>query len=95
MDTTRVDRSRQNEERFAAANDRIKDVAQSLSVETVPFLCECSDARCTKVIPMLLDSYRQVREHGWFLLSPGHDDPHVEMVVEERDAYVVVEKFGS
>lgn len=93
MHSTPVDRSRKNEERFAQANEEIKEVADGLAVEPIPFLCECSSLRCLEVILVPFDTYRRVREQGRFLLSPGHDDPHVEAVVEDCGAYVVVEKF--
>jgi hypothetical protein len=94
MHSTPVDRSRENEERFAQANEQIKDMAEDFSVEPVPFLCECSSLRCMEIVPVPLDTYRGVREQGRFVLSPGHDDPHVESIVKDCGIYVVVEKFA-
>lgn len=86
-------RSHENEKRFARANERAEDVSESLSIEPVAFLCECSALRCTEIVRVTLESYREVREKGGFLLSPGHDNPHVEAVVDNRDVYLVVEKY--
>jgi hypothetical protein len=33
-----------------------------------------------------------VRAIGGYMFRPGHDDPHVERVVEDHDAYQIVEK---
>jgi len=40
-----------------------------------------------------LDAYRRVRESDGFMVCAGHDDPHVETVVEDHGLYQVVEKF--
>ena len=90
---TQLDRSRRNEERFAEANGRIEDVAQSLAVEPVPFLCECSAMNCTEIVRLTLESYRRVRGQSAFFQVPGHDDPDTERVVEDCTTYVVVEKY--
>ena len=29
-----------------------------------------------------------------FILAPGHNDPQIELVVEEADEYQIVEKIG-
>jgi hypothetical protein len=93
MSRVDVERMRRNEETFAFANEQILEAATLHGVEPVPFVCECAAARCTELIPIPADEYRQVRDQRGFLLKPGHDDPDVEHVVAERDGYVVVEKF--
>jgi hypothetical protein len=59
----------------------------------VPFLCECSARNCTDLILLHLGEYRRIRASDGFMVRPGHDDPHVEQVVEEHDTYQIVEKF--
>ena len=93
MERTELDRLRQNEETFARANEQIRGAAERLRVDPVPFLCECSATNCTDLIRLTLDAYRLVRGSGGFMVCPGHDDPHVETVVEDHGAYQVVEKF--
>jgi hypothetical protein len=95
MHESHGERRRENEERFAQANERTSDVAESLSIAPVPFLCECSAPGCTEIVRLTLDSYRWVREQGYFVSSPGHADPRVEAVVADRDAYLVVEKRAA
>jgi hypothetical protein len=36
------------------------------------------------------DEYVRVRERGWFLVVPGHEEPRVERVVERRPDYLIV-----
>jgi hypothetical protein len=93
MDRTELDRMRKNEETFADANEQILDAATRIHVEPVPFLCECSARNCVDLIQLPLDAYRRVRESGGFMIRPGHDDPHVEQVIEDHETYQVVEKF--
>lgn len=38
----------------------------------VPFLCECSDERCTEILRMPLGLYNLARAGGDFLVAPGH-----------------------
>ncbi|MGZ4291479.1 MAG: hypothetical protein ACXVQQ_02675 [Gaiellaceae bacterium] len=38
----------------------------------VPFLCECSDERCTEILRMPLGLYRRARDGGDYLVAPGH-----------------------
>jgi len=93
MTPSEVERRRKNEETFAEANKGIHDVATELEIDPVPFLCECSATNCIELIQLSLDDYRRVRERGGFLVRPGHDDPHVEAVVEEHETFQIVEKF--
>lgn len=89
-------KSRQNEERFAAANAQLREKALSLEINRgrFPFLCECSDVGCTQVIQVSLDAYEAARaQPGAFLLLAGHDDSRVERVIARTDGYVLVEKF--
>ena len=90
-------KARENEERFAAANGHIRETAASLEMNLapVPFLCECSDLRCTKIIQLSLAAYESARAHaGAFLLLSGHDDARVERIIARNDGYVLVEKFS-
>lgn len=93
MERTEVERRRQNEELFAQANEEIRNAAVQHHVDPVPFLCECSALNCTETIPLPLLTYSNVREGSGFIVCPGHDDPHVEQVVEDHGAFQIVEKF--
>jgi hypothetical protein len=93
MDSTDLDRLRENEQAFADANEQIREAAARNDVEPVPFLCECSARNCTDLIRLRPDEYRKVRASGGFMIRPGHDDPHVERIVADHGSYQVVEKF--
>jgi hypothetical protein len=92
-----LEKSRENEERFAAANAKIKERALSLEINRnlIPFLCECSDVRCTQIIQLSIDSYEAAKARpAAFLLVAGHDDSRVERIIARTDGYVLVEKFS-
>ena len=86
-------RARENEERFAAANAEIATTAEALQIEElVPFLCECSNTRCTKIIQLSLATYADLRsQESTFVLLSGHEDRNVEQVVGRTDGYLLVQ----
>ncbi len=96
------ERVAENEMRFRQANERILAKAVDLGVEqqALPFLCECSDARCTTVLRLTLGEYRDVRSSASrFLILPGHDTEELEagsaVTVQDGDRYHVIEKCGT
>jgi hypothetical protein len=92
----RLDRAEKNEEAFKAHNERRAAMEEAGHVpedEPVPFACECDDAECAKAIELPLGEYeRAVKPVDRFVVAPGHQDPAVEVVIERRDAYLVVSK---
>ena len=63
---------------------------------TFDFLCECGDSACAQRVPVTLPKYEELRGSALqFLVVPGHEIPDVERVVETREDYMVVEKFGE
>jgi hypothetical protein len=92
----RLDRAEKNEEAFKAHNERRAAMEEAGHVpedEPVPFACECDDAECAKAIELPLGEYeRAVKPVDRFVVAPGHEDPSVEVVIEQRDAYLVVSK---
>lgn len=89
-------KARVNEERFAAANVQIAEKAKSLQMNdrSIPFLCECSDLRWTKIIQLSLAEFQATKaKTGAFILLAGHDDANVERVIDKTDGYVLVEKL--
>jgi hypothetical protein len=87
-----------NNATFREANERISAAAGSYGIETpIPFICECSDQRCSGIIRLGLDEYEEVRENSrHFLNLPGHEvaSKGAAVVVERRDGYSIVEKTG-
>ena len=88
----------ENDARFRQANENIRAAAERAGMERVPFVCECADLTCTKVVRISLDKYEEIRASGRrFLNAPGHlaADQGWSRPVEEGDGYQVVEKLGE
>jgi hypothetical protein len=84
---------------FRNANERIQEAARELEHEgPVPFICECADPGCRRIVSMTLGEYERIRAHAThFLIAPDHDrvaPEHIE-VVAERPGYVVVAEIGE
>ena len=87
-----------NEAMFREVNERVEDMTKSFDSDlgTFEIVCECADAGCTERLSVPTGVYERVRSDAThFLLSPGHEDPTVEHVIEVHDPYVVVEKDGA
>jgi hypothetical protein len=88
-----------NDAVFRAANERIEQAAADLrAAEPLPFICECADTSCLELILLTRSEYEEVRRHStWFVVASGHEDGSdgASRVVEERDAYAIVEKIGK
>ena len=86
----------QNQTLFREVNERIAEIAGSLSNERVDAVCECGDTSCAEILPITIASYNAVRAHGdRFVLVPGHEDRAIERVLERSEQWVVVEKIGE
>ncbi len=100
MDDATAEKIARNNDVFRDANDGIELAATEHGLDAdrlVPFICECSDPRCTTVIRLTLEEYRGVRSSPRrFAHAPGHET-HVEGAVqplESKERYVLVEKVG-
>lgn len=86
-----------NESAFRRANERLEEKAADSGVaeERTPYLCECEDERCMKIVLLARAQYEEVRaEPKRFLMVPGHQDAD-DLVVEEAAEFVVIEKRGE
>ena len=93
-----AERVAQNESIFRDANEKLRErFARDQDEETrLPFLCECANARCTRVLTLTLDEYAAVRAHpARFLTLPEHEEPETEVVVCEEQRYQIVQKKGE
>jgi hypothetical protein len=90
----REERRARNENLFRDVNERIAAIQQTLVVaHYTEFVCECDDLACAERFEIRLRAYEQVREDPTaFVVVPGHEDPAVEDVIDERDGYNVVRK---
>lgn len=96
MDAEQVAR---NDAVFRAANERIERAGAELqAAEPLPFICECAEPACRELVLLTRAEYEQVRGHStWFAVASGHEggSDGASRVVEDRGAYVVVEKVGK
>jgi hypothetical protein len=86
-----------NEAIFRQVNEALRG-GQWPGEEDIPiaFRCECGQLGCSRLIELTVDAYESVRAHPRrFLLTPDHDIPAAETVVETHQRYVVVEKTGE
>jgi hypothetical protein len=92
------ERIAQNDAAFRQANEKISEVAeeQGLTVPPVPFICECGDMTCTRIVRMTLTEYSDVRSNPrWFLVAESHEAAEDAAVLVDRgDGYLIVEKTG-
>ena len=94
-----AERVARNNDIFRRANDEIHAAAGTLGFDApIPFLCECTNERCTEVVRLTAADYAEIRSHPRHFVSvPGHQtesDDH-ERVLERRDGYETTEKVGE
>jgi hypothetical protein len=95
-----AERKAENEGRFRAANENLNEAAKDILAPgdgaPVPFLCECPRMECTAVVLLTLAEYEHARADGTRgFAALGHEDPEVERVVDQKDRFVMTEKFGE
>jgi hypothetical protein len=101
VDDAAAEKIARNNAAFRTANEEIARTASDHGLgdgRKVPFLCECSDSRCSEVIKLTLDEYDRVRSNGrWFAHARGHETavPGAVRLVEQHGGYVLVEKLGE
>jgi hypothetical protein len=62
----------------------------------VSFRCECALLGCNDLVELSVREYEHVRSNPRrFIVLPGHERLDVEMVVERRDSYLIVEKLDQ
>jgi hypothetical protein len=95
----RNERIAKNEVVMRAANREIKHAEEEVgngSQGRFEVLCECGREDCDGMLSLTVAEYEEFqRQHDRFVVLPGHNTPDIESVVEERDGYLVVDKFGE
>ena len=97
LSDVREERLAHNEVLFRTVNEAIEQKAIELGgLDGYEFICECSSSGCFDRVVLTLAEYEHVRQEGaWFFVTPGHQNIEVELVVETKPAYLVVEKDGA
>ena len=93
-----LDRIARNEALFREMNSKLEQTfADSPASGPLPFLCECADERCTRPLRLTLAEYRQLRARpDRFVVLPGHQlPPPDEVVIDQGDGFLIVEKRGA
>ena len=92
------ERVARNDALFREANEGIEDAATKYEVlDQVPFICECANENCRKLLVLSVAEYEEIRQHPrHFLHAPGHvrADEGAGQVVTDRGRYTIVEKTG-
>jgi hypothetical protein len=89
-----AEKGAKNQALIREVNERIEKLADEAAHSE--FLCECADTNCVEMIELSIAEYESIRSSPVrFPVKLGHDYPEFERVVEEREHYVVVEKFGE
>jgi hypothetical protein len=85
-----------NEAVFREVNERIEALHRRFELqddEPLRIVCECDRMACAERIDVTIETYERTRsDSARFFVSPGHDDPAVESVIETGAGYVVVRK---
>jgi hypothetical protein len=93
---TREERLATNEARFREMNEAAQPRRQEGDGAPTPgdrFICECADRGCTRWLELTPEEYAEVRAHPRrFIVTPTHEIPDVESVVDRHANYFVVEK---
>jgi hypothetical protein len=96
---SRETRLARNETLFREVNERIEQAVERASRNDghlYEFLCECSNADCTLLLPLTISEYEAVRsDPRQFIVAPGHELPEIEYVVARNSDYQVVVKAGD
>lgn len=96
---SREGRIAENEAAFRAVNERISEWPEhdeAPDTESIAFVCECGDVQCFERVYLTRRQYEEVRaDSARFAVTPGHELPEVERVVDRHPGYSVVEKDES
>jgi hypothetical protein len=87
-----IERLTANQLVFREVNERIREVAGRFGVlSAAMFICECGRTDCADAIELNLDEYDDVRScRGTFVIAPGHESPHEQVVAKQRRHVVVM-----
>jgi len=93
----RQERAVRNEELFREVNSHIAEMEEQARRtdwgEPLPLVCECAQTGCSAPIEVDPATFERVRaQPSWFFVTPGHERPAVESVVERREGYLIVAK---
>ncbi|MFL5982408.1 MAG: ANTAR domain-containing protein [Gaiellaceae bacterium] len=87
---SREERVLQTEEFFRNVNEVI---ARKQGSNGSPFLCECANPYCNVTFDMSADDLTTLHSGiGYFVVTPGHEIPDLEEVVQRVDGHAIMKK---
>ena len=93
-------RAAKNQSLFRAINERVNDSHKThdLWLTLSDWFCECPGYTCTTRVALTPQQYEAVRANPThFIVAPNkeHLVPDVELVIQQRERYWVIEKVGG
>jgi hypothetical protein len=91
-------RAARNQSLFRSLNEKVNEINEGFQVvlEDADYVCECAKDDCLERVRLTADEYTAIRRvPTHFFVKRDHVFPEVERIVDERDGFVVVEKFGE
>ena len=88
-------RAAQNQLLIRAVNEQIVEMTEKFrsDLSDLNLVCECWDTTCTGTVRVRLEDYKRLDRNGSMLIVlRGHENLHMEDVVDQVDGYVVVRK---
>ena len=90
-----------NESLFRTVINQIERLSEDLDARSwalehgrVEFHCECGRNGCNARVALTVGEYERVRaQDDRFALTPGHETPELERVIERNERFVVVDKL--
>lgn len=82
-----------SEQHSREINERIVAQVEGFGARTVEVFCECWAPQCKGTMTLPLQEYFSIhQDESRFVISPGHDLPSIEDVVERRPDFWIVQK---
>lgn len=77
------------------ANEHAWQATEGLGLHDVRVFCECGHRECERMLLIPRSDFAHIHTRGdVFLVTPGHEIPDLEHVIDQGDGYLIVEKDG-
>jgi hypothetical protein len=90
-----VERNARTQVLYREVNEKIRTIQQSFGPSaSIVVMCECGRG-CSLQVEVSAAEYARVRaESTYFLVTPEHEAPEVDRVVEDHGSWLLVEAVG-
>jgi hypothetical protein len=77
-------------------NEHIRGLQTAWGRDTIDAVCECTDETCFGWVEVAMNDYDRIRAiPHQFIVTPGHEVPGTEVVVERYDRYLLVREDAT